>query len=64
MSLAGDPIEGSGHERAMERSDAELWTRSRAGDRDAFGGLFDRVFIEAWRRRDKELPPDKVLPWL
>lgn len=22
------------------------------------------VFLEAWRRRDKELPPDKVLPWL
>jgi RNA polymerase sigma-70 factor (ECF subfamily) len=22
------------------------------------------VFMEAWRRRDKALPPDKVLPWL
>jgi RNA polymerase sigma factor (sigma-70 family) len=22
------------------------------------------VFLEAWRRRDKKLPPDKVLPWL
>lgn len=22
------------------------------------------VFLEAWRRRDKELPADKVLPWL
>jgi len=22
------------------------------------------VFLEAWRRRDKELPPNKVLPWL
>ena len=22
------------------------------------------VFLEAWRRHDKELPPDKVLPWL
>jgi RNA polymerase sigma-70 factor (ECF subfamily) len=22
------------------------------------------VFIEAWRRRDQELAPDKVLPWL
>ena len=21
------------------------------------------VFLEAWRRRSKELPPDKVLPW-
>jgi RNA polymerase sigma factor (sigma-70 family) len=73
----------------MEPSDADLWTRSRAGDRDAFGTLFERhakaiynycfrrigslptaedmlsvVFIEAWRRRDQDLPPDKVLPWL
>ena len=73
----------------MEPSDADLWARSRAGDRDAFGQLFDRhakviynycfrrignwaaaeealsvVFLEAWRRRDKQLPPDKVLPWL
>jgi RNA polymerase sigma-70 factor (ECF subfamily) len=73
----------------MEPSDADLWTRSRAGDRDAFGALFERhakliynycfrrvgswataedllslVFLEAWRRRGKDLPPDKVLPWL
>lgn len=73
----------------MEPSDASLWARSRAGDPDAFGLLFDRharaiynycfrrlgdwaaaedalsvVFLEAWRRREKELPPDKVLPWL
>jgi RNA polymerase sigma factor (sigma-70 family) len=73
----------------MEPSDADLWARSRAGDPDAFGALFERhaklifnycfrqiadretakemlqlVFLEAWRRRDKELPPDKVLPWL
>lgn len=73
----------------MEPSDADLWARSRAGDPEAFGLLFDRhakliynycfrrignrataqdllsmVFLEAWRRRDKELPPDKVLPWL
>jgi RNA polymerase sigma-70 factor (ECF subfamily) len=73
----------------MDASDADLWTRSRAGDRDAFGALFERharaiynycfrrigswttaedmlsvVFIEAWRRRDQDLPPDKVLPWL
>ena len=69
--------------------DSTLWTRSRAGDADAFTALFRRhsktiynycfrrladwkdaedalslVFLEAWRRRDKELPPDKVLPWL
>lgn len=73
----------------MEPSDADLWARSRAGDRDAFGLLFERhakliynygfrrignretaqdllsmVFLEAWRRRDKELPAEKVLPWL
>jgi RNA polymerase sigma-70 factor, ECF subfamily len=73
----------------MEPADAELWTRSRAGDPNAFAVLFERhanaiynycfrrvgswttaedllsiVFLEAWRRRDKELPPDKVLPWL
>lgn len=73
----------------MESSDAELWARSQAGDRGAFGALFERhakliynycfrrvgnwataedmlsvVFLEAWRRREKELPPDKVLPWL
>jgi len=73
----------------MEPSEADLWARSRVGDREAFGVLFDRhaqviynycfrrlgnwataedalsvVFLEAWRRRDKELPSDKVLPWL
>lgn len=73
----------------MEPSDADLWARSRAGDTDAFGVLFERhakliynycfrrlgnwataedmlsvVFLQAWRRRDTELPPDKVLPWL
>lgn len=73
----------------MGPSDADLWVRSRAGDAEAFGLLFDRhakliynycfrrignrataqdllsiVFLEAWRRRDKELPSDKVLPWL
>ena len=73
----------------MEASDADLWARSRAGDSEAFGLLFERhaklvfnycfrrignretardmlqvVFLEAWRRRDKDLAPDKVLPWL
>ena len=73
----------------MERSDADLWARSRAGDSEAFGLLFEKhakpifnycfrrtgnsetardllqvVFLEAWRRREKELAPDKVLPWL
>jgi RNA polymerase sigma factor (sigma-70 family) len=73
----------------MEVPDSVLWTRSSAGDADAFGLLFERharviynycfrrigdwaaaedllsiVFLEAWRRRQKELPADKVLPWL
>jgi RNA polymerase sigma-70 factor (ECF subfamily) len=89
MRLAGNLVVLPGHEKAMDPSDADLWTRSRAGDRDAFGTLFERygkaiynycfrrtgswasaedilslVFIEAWRRRDQDLPPDKVLPWL
>lgn len=89
MTIDGNLTTGSGHTRGMEPSDADLWARSRAGDADAFGLLFDRharliynycfrrvgnrataqdllsmVFLEAWRRRDKELPPDKVLPWL
>jgi RNA polymerase sigma factor (sigma-70 family) len=75
--------------KKMELDDSILWSRSRAGDADAFGLLFERhaqaiynycfrrvgdwavaedllsiVFLEAWRRRDKELPPDKVVPWL
>jgi RNA polymerase sigma factor (sigma-70 family) len=73
----------------MDLDDSTLWSRSRTGDADAFGLLFERhasaiynycfrrtgnwnaaedlvslVFLEAWRRRDKELPPGKVLPWL
>ena len=78
-----------GHERVeMPVDDGTLWSRSRAGDADAFGLLFERharaiynycfrrlgdwaaaedlvsiVFLEAWRRREKELPPEKVLPW-
>lgn len=89
MSLLGNPGVAVGHEQGVEPSDATLWSRSRAGDADAFGLLFERhaktiynycfrrvgdwsaaedllsiVFLEAWRHRSKELPPDKVLPWL
>lgn len=36
----------------------------RIGDWATAEDLLSVVFLEAWRRRDKELPPDKVLPWL
>lgn len=83
-----NPTSTFGHTKEMGPSDDALWGRSRAGDSDAFGLLFERhakliynycfrrignwattqemvstVFLEAWRRRDKELPPGKVLPW-
>jgi RNA polymerase sigma factor (sigma-70 family) len=89
VRIVGNLSAGCGHEQEMEPSDATLWSRSRGGDADAFGVLFERhaktiynycfrrvgdwaaaedmlsiVFLEAWRRRDKELPPNKVLPWL
>lgn len=87
--MSANPTGAFGHTKDMEPSDDALWARSRAGDRDAFGLLFERhakliynycfrrignwattqemvsiVFLEAWRRREKELPPGKVLPWL
>jgi RNA polymerase sigma factor (sigma-70 family) len=36
----------------------------RIGDWSAAEDLMSIVFLEAWRRRAKRLPPDKVLPWL
>lgn len=36
----------------------------RIGDWTVAEDLVSVVFLEAWRRRDKELPADKVLPWL
>lgn len=36
----------------------------RVGDWSVAEDLLSVVFLEAWRRRDKELPPGKVLPWL
>jgi RNA polymerase sigma factor (sigma-70 family) len=36
----------------------------RIGDWGAAEDMLSVVFLEAWRRRDKELPPGKVLPWL
>lgn len=87
--MSGNSPNPFGHNEVMEPPDVELWARSRAGDADAFGLLFERhakliynycfrrvghretaqdllsmVFLEAWRRRDKELSSDKVLPWL
>jgi RNA polymerase sigma-70 factor, ECF subfamily len=77
-------------ERAPDRveSDAELWSRVRSGDADAFGSLFERhghaiynycfhrtgdwstaedltslVFLEALRRRSKDIPDGFVRAW-
>jgi RNA polymerase sigma-70 factor (ECF subfamily) len=36
----------------------------RLGDWGAAEEMLSLVFLEAWRRRNKELPKDKVLPWL
>ena len=36
----------------------------RVGDWAVAEDLLSIVFFEAWRRRSKALPPDKVLPWL
>jgi len=36
----------------------------RIGNTETARDMLQVVFLEAWRRRDKELPPDKVLPWL
>jgi RNA polymerase sigma-70 factor (ECF subfamily) len=36
----------------------------RIGRWDAAEDLLSIVFLEAWRRRDQELPHDMVLPWL
>ncbi len=36
----------------------------RIGDWASAEDALSVVFLEAWRRRDKELPPEKVLPWL
>jgi len=85
----GNSIETSGHLGEVEADDDTLWQRSRSGDPDAFGSLFERhataiynylfrrtgdwaaaedlvsiVFLEAWRHRDTEIAPDRVLPWL
>jgi RNA polymerase sigma factor, sigma-70 family len=36
----------------------------RVGDWATAEDLLSVVFLEAWRRRSKDLPADKVLPWL
>lgn len=36
----------------------------RTGERAAAEDLLSIVFLEAWRRRDKALSADKVVPWL
>jgi len=40
--LKGNPSPRSGHDGGVEPSNASLWARSRAGDADAFGTLFER----------------------
>lgn len=36
----------------------------RTGDWSVAEDLLSIVFLEAWRHRDRELPGDKILPWL
>jgi RNA polymerase sigma factor (sigma-70 family) len=36
----------------------------RVGDWASAEDLLSIVFLEAWRRRDTDIPQDKVLPWL
>src|SRR5689334_6694958 len=36
----------------------------RIGNRATAQDMLSIVFLEAWRRKDKDLPADKVLPWL
>jgi RNA polymerase sigma factor (sigma-70 family) len=36
----------------------------RLGNWSAAEDALSLVFLEAWRRRDQRLPPEKVLPWL
>jgi RNA polymerase sigma factor (sigma-70 family) len=36
----------------------------RVGDWSSAEDLLSIVFLEAWRRREADVPPDKVLPWL
>jgi RNA polymerase sigma factor (sigma-70 family) len=42
VSIDGNPLPGSGHEKSVEPSDAILWMRARLDDADAFGVLFER----------------------
>jgi RNA polymerase sigma-70 factor (ECF subfamily) len=42
VTVVGNSRIGIGHEQEMESSDASLWARSRAGDTEAFGLLFER----------------------
>ncbi len=50
----------------FERHAAEIYNYCfrRVGDWSIAEDLLSVVFLEAWRRREKELPHDKVLPWL
>jgi RNA polymerase sigma factor (sigma-70 family) len=41
-SRLGNPAPVVGHERVVDPDDSVLWSRTRAGDADAFGVLFER----------------------
>jgi len=62
-SRAGDP---DAFGRLFERHAKLIFNYCfrRIGHRETARDMLQVVFLEAWRRRDKELPPDKVLPWL
>jgi RNA polymerase sigma-70 factor, ECF subfamily len=62
-SRAGDP---DAFTELFERHAKAIYNYCfrRSGDWSAAEDLLSLVFLEAWRRRDKELPPAKVLPWL
>lgn len=56
----------------MAPSDADLWTRSRAGDREAFGALFERhakaIYNYSFRRigswaTAEDLLREQDAPW-
>ena len=60
---AGDP---AAFADLFERHAAQIYNYCfrRIGSRATAEDMLSVVFLEAWRRREKKLPSDKVLPWL